>query len=251
VEPDERQRLSAVAHATSAMWGPISSATLAVIEARVGDLGLDGRSRVLDLGCGPAELLRRIAARTGASGVGVDSSPYALAEARRRLAGTAEADRIDLRLADVTALEVAAEFDLVLCIGPGWHHGGWEALTGSTLGHVAPRGWMLLGDGAWRAAPSPGDLRATGLSRDDYPATAEVLAAVRRGGADPDWCHVVDPAEWEAYGAAYRAGMLAFLARSPNDPLAPALRERSGPGWPAYERLHELLDFVIVLAARP
>jgi SAM-dependent methyltransferase len=249
--PDDRQRLSAIAHATSTTWGPISEATLTAIVERIAGLGLDRTSCVLDLGCGPAELLRRVVAVTGARGVGIDSSPHALEEAHRRLAGHPEADRIELQLADVTAITPRAAFDLVLCIGPGWDHGGWEALTAWAVRHAAPGGSVLLAEGAWRAPPAAEDLDTVGLAVTDYVPTAAVPAAVRRGGADPVWHRVVDASEWDAYGRAYRAAMLAFLERSADDPLAPALRARAGPGWPVYERLHALLDYVIVLASRP
>lgn len=245
----DRQRLSAIAHATSAMWGPITEATLATVVAEVAARGLDARSRLLDLGCGPAELLRRLVAATGARGTGIDSSPFALAEARRRLAGRAEAQRIELRLADVTEEPATAAFDLVACIGPGWAHGGWDRLASWASGFAVPGGWILLGEGAWRTRPSSEDLAALGLSFADYPMSRDVGAAVTRGGATPVWQHVVSPADWDAYGAAYRSAMLAHLEEAPDDPLAPALRERSGEGWPRYERLHRLLDFVIVLAS--
>jgi SAM-dependent methyltransferase len=230
------------------MWGPMSEATLSPLVARVTELGLDRHTRILDLGCGPAELLRRLVAATGARGVGIDSSPFAIAEARRRLEGRAEAERIELRLADVTAELAAPEFDLVVCIGPGWDHGGWAALTAWASGFATPGGWLVLGEGAWRTPPSAEDFAQLDLSLADYPMRGEVAAAVARGGAAPVWQHAVSPTEWDAYGAAYRSAMLRHLEEAPDDRLAPALRERSGEGWRRYELLHRLLDFVIVLA---
>jgi SAM-dependent methyltransferase len=247
VDDVDRQRLSAIAHATSAMWSPISGATLATLVARVIELGFDDRSRLLDLGCGPAELLRRVVAVTGARGVGIDSSPFALAEARRRLEGRREAERIELRLGDVTEERPTSAFDLVVCIGPGWDHGGWSRLVTWASGFAAPGGWLLLAEGAWRTRPSAEDLATLGLSLGDYPMTAEVAAAVRRAGTAPIWQHVVDAAAWDAYGAAYRSAMVSHLAERPGDPLARALRERAGEGWGRYDLLHRLLDFVILL----
>jgi SAM-dependent methyltransferase len=243
----DRQRLSAIAHATSAMWGPVSEATLATIVARAVELGFDERSRLLDLGCGPAELLRRLVVATGARGVGIDSSPFALAEARRRLQGRAEAERIELRLGDVTEERPTSAFDLVVCIGPGWDHGGWSRLVAWASSFAAPGGWLLLAEGAWRTRPSAEELATLGLSLGDYPMTAGLAAAVTRAGTAPVWQHVVDPADWDAYGAAYRSAMVSYLAERPDDPLAPALRERAGEGWGRYDLLHRLLDFVILL----
>jgi hypothetical protein len=44
-----RQRLSAVAHATSTMWGPISEATVDDVVERVASFGIGPGTRVLDL----------------------------------------------------------------------------------------------------------------------------------------------------------------------------------------------------------
>ena len=47
-------------------------------------LALEPGARVIDLGCGKGELLRRLAARYEIRAVGVDRSPTLLEEARRR-----------------------------------------------------------------------------------------------------------------------------------------------------------------------
>jgi uncharacterized protein YdeI (YjbR/CyaY-like superfamily) len=65
------------------------------------------------------QLLRRICESTGARGAGIDTSPFALTEARRRLVGSAAHDRVDLQVADATELDPRGDQDLVLCIGRG------------------------------------------------------------------------------------------------------------------------------------
>lgn len=124
----DRQRLSAIAHTGSAMWGPISESTIQEILSRAGAF-IERTSGILDLGCGPAELLCRLAERTGTSGVGIDASPHAVEEAARRLDASPARHRIELRVADVHGLPRKPEFDLVICIGPGWDTGGWPELT--------------------------------------------------------------------------------------------------------------------------
>ena len=84
MDSTDRQRLSAIAHTGSAMWGPISERTIQQILSRA-EATVERANVILDLGCGPAEVLRRLAERTGASGVGIDASPHAIGEARRRL----------------------------------------------------------------------------------------------------------------------------------------------------------------------
>ena len=60
--------------------------------------------RILDLGCGDGVLTERIA-RSGATVIGVDSSPQMVAAARER--------GVDARLMDATTLTFHAEFDAV------------------------------------------------------------------------------------------------------------------------------------------
>jgi SAM-dependent methyltransferase len=230
------------------MWGPIGVETIAHLTALVGRHGIDGSSRVLDLGCGPAELLRRICESTGASGTGVDASPFALTEARRRLAGSAARDRVDMRLADATALEPRGDQDLVLCIGPGWRSGGWRTLAAWASGFVAPGGLLLLGEGAWRFDPPPDALDRLGIRAEDYLASSEVPAAVAATGAAVIWTRRATADEWAAYAEGYRAAMRSFARDHPDDPVTPALLERADAGWAEYETLHGLLDFVVVLA---
>lgn len=247
--PDaERQGISAIAHAGSLMWGPVGEETVGELTALVERHGIDRTSRILDLGCGPAELLRRLCEATGASGTGIDASPLALTEARRRLAGSPARDRVELRLADATALEARGDEDLVLCIGPGWKSGGWRALAGWASGFVKPGGLQLLGEGAWRADPPPDALARLGMQPDDYLASPDVAAAVKATGVSVIWSHAATAHEWTAYADDYRAAMRSFAREHPADPVTPALLERAEAGWADYETLHELLDFVVVLA---
>lgn len=244
----ERQRISAIAHAGSPMWGPVGRATITELTRLLERHGIDESSRVIDLGCGPGELLRRICESTGATGIGIDASAFALTEARHRLKGSATRDRIELRLADATVLEQRADQDLVLCIGPGWNAGGWRALADWASGWVAPGGLLLLGEGAWRADPPAAALHRLGMRADDYPASSEVPGTVTAAGATVLWTRRATGAEWAAYADRYRAAMRTFAREHPEDPVTPALEERAEVGWADYETLHELLDFVVLLA---
>ena len=251
MEEDARQQLSAIAHATSSMWGPISEATIGALVERVVALPLPRHARLIDLGSGPAELTRRVVERTDATAIGVDVSPYAVDEARRRLDGSGGASRLDLRVGDVGALERAAAHDLATVIGPGWEHGGWTALTSWAAGFVRPGGYLLLGDGAWRRLPTDAELDILNIQVDAYPASEAVEDAVRRGGVAPTWSTRASEADWSEYGQRYREALLRFVADHPTDPLAPLAAERAGPAWPTFELLHDILDFVIVLARVP
>ena len=242
-----RQRLSAIAHTGSLMWGPISAPTIDSVMDRLAKLGVGSVTSVVDLGCGPAELSRRIAQNLGARVLAIDASPFAIEEARRRLAGSPAMDRVDLRLGDVHELEAGGDYDLALCIGPGWDAGGWQALSEWAARFVRTEGLVVIGEGAWRSQPSPDALERLGMAAGDYVISDQIEEAVRAGEVDPLWIRLVARDEWDAYGATYRAALASFARDHPDDPIAPAAAERAGPGWAEFELLHEVLDFGLVI----
>lgn len=227
---EDRQQLSAIAHASSLMWGPMSHETVDALVARLGSPKISESSRVLDLGCGPAEMLRRVCEASGASGIGVDSSPFAIEEARRRLATSPVRERVELRIGDATVVTPDGSHDLVICIGPGWTTGGWAAMTRWTSAFARPGGLLLLGEAAWRAVPPADSLATLGMTRGDYILAADVGRSVSEAGAVVAWSHRSSLDEWASYADAYRSAMRHFVLDHPDDPITPAVRSRSEAG---------------------
>jgi SAM-dependent methyltransferase len=104
-DPDEQGRLSALNDL-------LNSACLR-------ELALRGGEKVLDVGCGLAQLTRALARSAGPSGrvVGVEASPAQLAEARRQAGRDGEDNLVELRAGDALGLPLAAgewgSFDVV------------------------------------------------------------------------------------------------------------------------------------------
>ena len=103
--------------------------------------------RVLDVGCGIGSVARDVAERSGATVVGIDSSPWALATARSQFAHP----RVTYVEADVLTYEPDAPFDV--------------AILSNVLEHVGPRTELLRAlrerDGATRLL-----VRVPSLERD-------------------------------------------------------------------------------------
>jgi SAM-dependent methyltransferase len=110
-------------------------------ERLLDELGLWPNDRVVELGCGPGGLSRRIIRRLGEGGVlvGVDSSAGLLEQARAALAGSGPA-RFEPVIADVAGL------------GP-WLEGA-DVVVGRAVLHHVPMAEFLLG--RLRAALRPG-----------------------------------------------------------------------------------------------
>jgi len=89
-----------------------------LIEAAVAHFGKAGPRTVLDLGTGPGTLLlAALAEWPGATGLGIDASPRALAYAERNAREFGMQERARFRIGD-WADEIDERFDLVLCNPP-------------------------------------------------------------------------------------------------------------------------------------
>ena len=149
-EDEQRFRFSSIAHGEMAIMNPLSGT---ILNEAISELELTPGTRVLDLGCGKAEALRRVVERYDVHGVGVDLSPFAIAQAR---AASMELRKGTLELIEGDALQYAPEssFDAVLALGPGWEHESFESLIRQTYAHALPGGLLLLADAYWRTEPT-------------------------------------------------------------------------------------------------
>lgn len=104
--------------------------------------------RILDLGCGPGDILQLLPA---VEYVGVDASREYVEAARRRAGGRATFIRSDLR---ELSLDPSAPFDAVIAIGL-LHHlddGAAAAVAGLAAGALAPGGRLVTLDPGIEAA---------------------------------------------------------------------------------------------------
>ena len=75
-------------------------------EGSLRELGLRGGEKILDVGCGLAQLTRMMARAAGARGrvVGIERSPEQLAEAQRQAAAAGEEALVEMRQGNVFAM---------------------------------------------------------------------------------------------------------------------------------------------------
>jgi cyclopropane fatty-acyl-phospholipid synthase-like methyltransferase len=109
--------------------------------------GLRDGHRVLDVGCGKAWLLRRMARAKRIDGVGVELREAFLSEARGCI--EREPGRGSITLIRAPALSYAAEpasFDVCLCIGASFAIGSFEAMVAWLKPLVRGGGVLAVGD---------------------------------------------------------------------------------------------------------
>ena len=156
-----------ITHREHVVCNPMSNDKLARL---VGLLRLPAEARVVDIACGKGEFLIRLAEAYGIRGIGIDISPFCIADAQRQLQMRAQEAEVvfsqmngsDFRPEEPRILTLAS------CIGASWVFGGHAETLDALSGMVAPGGWVIVGEPYWLDEPSEEYLAASGVSRNAF-----------------------------------------------------------------------------------
>jgi SAM-dependent methyltransferase len=179
---------------------------------------LDG-ARVLDLGCGWAELLLRLAAAApAATGLGVDTDVDAVERGRAAARDRGLDGRVRLEVGDVTAVTEVA--DVVVSVGASHAWGDSAAALAALRERLEPGGRVLLGDAVWRTTPRA-DLVEQFGDLQDVPGLVDLaqgagFRVLSLGEASQD--------EWDDFESRYCAGRERWLLEHPGDDAADRVR---------------------------
>lgn len=219
--------VSVLAHDGLPFMNPLPEAG---IDAAIAALDVPDGARVLETGCGSAELLLRVLERhAGAQGVGVDPDPDALARARCAAAARVPGREPELIEATAAGADLPpAAFEVVVNVASSHAHGGFPDALAALAVLARPGGTVLLGEGFWTCEPSPEFLKALGgATADELPLGLEALvAAASAAGLEP----IAEPVlSTEADLAAYELGLVAnaeTLGTPDGDAYAQLILER-------------------------
>ncbi|MEZ4390664.1 MAG: methyltransferase domain-containing protein [Polyangiales bacterium] len=219
----DRAKFSAIAFTDHDVCSPIDGRRLDEVLAL---LELPPGARVLDLGCGKGEVLRRVIARYGAHGVGVDRSPAMLDEARARLASVPPPASFTLREQALEDLDPGVgDYDLVINLG-AIPDGGYRAMLRAMKAHARPGGKLLVGEGFWARDPAPEYLASFGIAKESYGSHADNVFAAIEEGLTPRYAITSGVDEWDAFEGRYANAVERYVAAHPSDPDAPAMKAR-------------------------
>ncbi len=195
-------------------------------------------ARVVDIACGKGEFLIRLAEAYGVCGVGVDISPFCIADAERRLRARVPQAGIAFTQVDGADFEPDKlhSFTLVSCIGASWIFGGHTGTLDALVSMVEPDGWVIVGEPYWLQEPSEDYLRACGLTRDGFGSHAENVEAGERLGLDLVHTLVSSKDDWDRYEGLQWYATAEYARAHPDDPDLPELLERVAKGKSVYMR---------------
>jgi len=234
----DRAQASRIAHGQLRLWNPLSEAAL---DEAIDLLDLAPGARALDVACGRAEVLRRVAARWDVEGRGYDADP-ALVEAGPR--------GLDLEARESPP---AGAFELVICIASSHALGGFPEALGALRDLTVPGGQVLLGEGYWRQPASEPFLEALGAgSADELPDYPGLMRAADEAGLTPLHSSVASEADWDRYEWRLILNAERWAGANPDHPGADVLVERARR---ARERVtmpggRETLGFALTLLRR-
>ena len=210
--------VSATRHGDLAFHNPLAPER---VDEALAQLDVGPGDRALDVGCGPGELLIRLAERTGCGGVGVDAAEVQIAEARRRAAARVPDAALEFVAADARELD-PGDVTAAACVGSSHALGGLMP----ALERLAGAGTVLIGEGFWAHRPSPAYLDALGgATEEELTDFAGLLRAGEPFGLKPVWLATTTRREWERYEWTLIANGDRFSRANPGDPLAAAVEQ--------------------------
>jgi len=219
----DRWKFFDITHRDHVICNPVS---VAKVDELVLLLDLPAGARVLDIACGKAEILVRVAEQYQCTGIGVDISPYAANDARARAELRAPGK---LEIVEQDGGEFAAgpgSFDLAMCAGASWTFGGHAATLAALARWVRPGGLIVAGEPFWKKEPSPEYLAASGMDRALFGDHHANLAAGVQQGLTPLYALVSSDDDWDRYhGLTWNAGER-WAAANPGDPDREAVLAR-------------------------
>jgi len=214
-----------ITHRKHVVCNPTSEEKLARL---VDLLRLPTDAQVVDIACGKGEFLIRLAEAYGARGVGIDISPFFIAEAQRRLKTRASA-------ADITFTQMNGEdfrpdephqFDLASCIGASWVFGGHAETLETLIRMVKPGGWVIVGEPYWLQEPSEDYLEASGVTREDFGSHFSNAEAGERRGLNLVHTIVSSKDDWDTYEGRQWYATAEHARTHPDDPDLAEVVER-------------------------
>ena len=203
-----------VIHEYHGVCNPMSTAK---IDELIGLLKLNPGSTVLDIACGKGEILTRLAERYEISGVGVDISPYFVADTERRLKERIPGAQIEILNMDAADYSSDQLFDLSMCIGASWVYQGHKGTLSALKAMTKPGGLILVGEPFWTKEPDEAYLTAEDFTRNMFGTHYDNVIDGEDEGLFPLYTLVSNQDDWDRYETLQWYAAEKYAAKNPDD----------------------------------
>lgn len=201
-------------------------------------LRLPPNAQVVDIACGKGEFLIRLAEAYGARGMGIDISPFHIADAKRRI--EARAPNAGITFTQMNGSDFKPEekhsLDLASCIGASWIFGGHGNTLDALISMVKPGGWVIVGEPYWLQNPSKDYLAASGIAKQDFGSHSSNAAHGERRGLDLVHTIVSSQDDWDMYEGLQWFATAEYSRTHPDDPDLAEVVDRVSKAKTAYLR---------------
>ena len=201
-------------------------------------LRLEPGERVLEIATGKGEFIIRLAERYGIEGVGVDLSPFCVADAEekhQRRAPDASLTFLEMDGADYQP-PGNERFDLAACIGASWIYNGHGGTLKALGALTTPGGWIVVGEPYWRQEPPVEYLETLGEERSTFGTHYENIAVGQDLGLELVYTMVSNQDDWDRYEGLQWYAADAWASQNPDDPDVDEVLARVQEGKQAYLR---------------
>lgn len=182
-------------------------------------LKLNENSNVLEIACGKAEFLIRLAETYDIQGIGIDMSPYCIIEAQEKLkqrCPDAKIKFIEMNGAEYKHPE-SYYFDVGACIGAEWIYGGFENTLKYLIQNVKQGGLIIAGCPFWTNKPPEEYLQAVELKIDSYGSHYENMRIGNELGLQLIYSIVSSKDDWDNYEGLNWYSGIKYIIANPDD----------------------------------
>ena len=211
----------AIGHEPHRFCNPLSEAK---VDELIALLALSDEARVLDIACGKAEFLVRLVKRWNCRAVGVDLSPYFVADARAKVEAAGLEGAIEIVEANGNEYSgKPSSFDAAVCLGASWIWGGLEGMLRALSSWAKPDGLVVVGEPFWRSAPSRDHLEAAELTESSFSTHFGNGQTGLELGLGLLHTIVSSEDDWDRYESYQWYAAERYSIRNPSDPDVPEL----------------------------
>lgn len=241
-----------ITHRYHTFMNPTTSAKL---DEMIAMLELAPGARVLDIACGKAEPLLRIAERYEIKATGVDISPYCIKAARASAAtrlGTTKS-KVEFVEMDGAAYQPEPEsMDLSICLGATWVYQGLAGTLASLKKFTKPGGQILVGEIHWRQDPPVKYLQMAGLTRESCSTYSGNIDIAMEQGLIPLYAIMSTKEDFDHYEWLQVIAGERYIMEHPNEPELDKLEKHVRDGRESYLKYgRDTLGWAMYLFGKP